>query len=79
MADLGGSLWALITVGFVVILAAALAYGTWMWTRAPRDAWTMARKDAATRRNYSPDAVEEKPILSESSEDEDKEREKRRA
>jgi hypothetical protein len=66
MADLGGSLWALITIGFVVVLAAGLAYGTFMWRRAPRDPLTMARKDAATRRNYSEDAVEERPILSHS-------------
>ena len=77
MADLGGSLWALITIGFVVNLAAPspMGHGCGRAPRAIQRPWRAKMQ----RRNYSPDAVEEKPILWESAEDEDKERKKRRA
>lgn len=76
MIDAGGALWATITVVFVIALGAALAYGAWTWRHAPRDPETMARKDAATRRNYSEDAVEEVPLMSSESE---KKKQQRRA
>ena len=71
MIDAGGSLWAVITIGFVVLLAAGIAYGTWTWRHAPRDPETMRRKNEATRRNYSADAVEEVPLVSSISENKD--------
>jgi hypothetical protein len=72
MTDAGGSLWAVITIGFVVLLAIGIAYGTWSWSRAPRDPETMRRKNKATRRNYSEDGVEEVPLLSDTEKEDDK-------
>jgi len=63
MIDLGGGLGLIITVLSVCILAAGLAYGIWASRKAPRDPLTMQRKNAATRANFSEDAVEEKPLL----------------
>jgi len=63
MIDLGGALGMTITVLFVAILAAGLAYGIWASGHAPRDPLTMRRKNQATRENFSDDAVEEKPLL----------------
>jgi flagellar basal body-associated protein FliL len=63
MIDLGGGLWMIITVLFVCLLAAAMAYGIWASRNAPRDAVTMERKNKATRENFSEDAVEERPLL----------------
>jgi Flp pilus assembly protein TadB len=51
MYDQGGWLWALIDVGFVLLLAAALIYGIYTWRR--RRNRTLERvRDAATRRAY---------------------------
>jgi hypothetical protein len=63
MIDLGGGLAMVITVLFVVILGAGLAYGIWASRHAPRDPATLKRKDEATRENFSENAVEEKPLL----------------
>jgi hypothetical protein len=78
MIDAGGSLWAIITIGFVVLLGLGMAYGTWMWRRAPRDPETTRRKDEATRRNYSDNAVEEVPLVSSDDKDENAEDENKR-
>jgi hypothetical protein len=61
--DLGGALGMAITVLFVCILAAGIAYGIWASRNAPRDRVTMQRKNRATRENFSEYAVEEKPLL----------------
>jgi len=63
MIDLGGGLGMVITVLFVVILSAGLAYGIWASRHAPRDPATLKRKDEATRENFSEKAVEERPLL----------------
>jgi len=63
MIDLGGALGLAITVLFVCILAAGIAYGIWASRHAPRDPVTMRRKNKATRENFSERAVEEKPLL----------------
>ena len=63
MIDLGGALGMAITVLFVCILAAGIAYGIWASRNAPGDRVTMQRKNAATRENLSTDAVEEKSLL----------------
>jgi hypothetical protein len=63
MIDLAGGLGMVITVLFVVILGAGLAYGIWASRHAPRDPVTLKRKDEATRENFSEKAVEERPLL----------------
>jgi uncharacterized iron-regulated membrane protein len=50
--DAGGWLWLVIDVAFVLLLAAALAYGVVIWRRRRKDAATEDMRDAATRRVY---------------------------
>jgi hypothetical protein len=50
--DAGGWLWLAIDVGFVLILAAALLYGTMMWRNRRRDRATEQRRDEATNKLY---------------------------
>jgi hypothetical protein len=52
MNDAGGWLWLVMDVVFVVILAAALIYGTVMWRNRRRDPATERRRDQATDELY---------------------------
>jgi hypothetical protein len=65
MLDLAGTWWALVIVISTTILGLGLGYGIWATRHAPRDAWTLRKKDAATRENFNNDAVEERPIVKE--------------
>ncbi|HVY57729.1 MAG TPA: hypothetical protein VHA77_07780 [Xanthobacteraceae bacterium] len=59
MDDQGGWLWALIDVGFVILLAIALVYGITTWRRRRNPTLERVR-DAATRRAYEvPDETTE--------------------
>jgi hypothetical protein len=51
MDDQGGWLWALIDVGFVLVLAAAIIYGITTWRRRRNPTLERIRDDA-TRRAY---------------------------
>jgi hypothetical protein len=51
-SDAGGSLWLLIDVGFVVILAIALVYGIYMWRTRSRNQTVERIRDEATRETY---------------------------
>ena len=51
-SDAGGWLWLVIDVGFVVILAVALAYGIYMWRTRSRDQIVERIRDEATREGY---------------------------
>ena len=51
-SDAGGWLWLLIDVGFVVILAVALAYGIYMWHTRSRNQTVERIRDEATREGY---------------------------
>jgi len=50
--DLGGALWIIIDIVFVVALAGALAYGAIQWQRIKDDRRSRQSRDAATRENY---------------------------
>jgi hypothetical protein len=52
MPDLGGSLWLIIDVVLVAILAAALVFGIVQWRRRPRSPAVEQVRDEATRRGY---------------------------
>ncbi|WP_146617647.1 hypothetical protein [Rhodoplanes serenus] len=52
MDDQGGMLWLLINVGFVVVLGAAIAWGTMRWRRRRTDAAARAERDRATVQSY---------------------------
>ena len=52
MTDLGGILWMVIDVLFVVVLAAALVYAIYQWHRRPRDSATREASDEAVRKEY---------------------------
>lgn len=47
-----GWLWSAITVGLVVILGIALAYGTMMWRNRPKNRAIEQVRDKATRDVY---------------------------
>jgi hypothetical protein len=51
-SDAGGWLWLVIDVGFVVILAVALAYGIYMWRTRSRNQTVERIRDEATREGY---------------------------
>ena len=51
-SDAGGWLWLVIDVGFVVILAVALAYGVYMWRTRSRNQIVERIRDEATREGY---------------------------
>ena len=51
-SDAGGWLWLVIDVGFVVILAVALAYGVYMWRTRSRNQTVERIRDEATREGY---------------------------
>jgi hypothetical protein len=51
-SDAGGWLWLVIDVGFVVILAVALAYGIHMWRTRSRNQTVERIRDEATREGY---------------------------
>jgi hypothetical protein len=52
MPDQGGWLWAVIDVGFVIVLAAVMLYGGLMWRRRRRDPALERARDEATRQAY---------------------------
>ncbi|MDC7787753.1 hypothetical protein PQJ75_02965 [Rhodoplanes sp. TEM] len=52
MDEAGGWLWLLMNVGFVVVLAAALIWGTMRWRRRRTDAAARAERDRATLKSY---------------------------
>jgi hypothetical protein len=51
-SDAGGWLWLLIDVAFVVILAVALGYGTYMWRTRSRNKAVERIRNEATRETY---------------------------
>jgi hypothetical protein len=53
MPDYGGWMWLLIDVGLVAILGIAIAYGTIMWRRRPKDAQIEQVRDEATKRAFN--------------------------
>lgn len=52
MDEAGGWLWLLMNVGFVVVLAAALIWGTMRWRRRRTDTVARAERDRATLKSY---------------------------
>ena len=50
--DWGGWMWFVIDVIGVTILGVAIAYGTSMWNRRPRDPESLRRTEEATRELY---------------------------
>jgi hypothetical protein len=50
--QVGGLLWLIIDVGFVVILAIAIAYGTIAWRRRNRSPAAAQARDRATEQIY---------------------------
>lgn len=52
MDDAGGVLWLLINVGFVVVLAAALIFGTMRWRQRRTDRAAEVERDRATLKSY---------------------------
>jgi len=51
-SDAGGWLWLVIDVGFVVILAIVLVYGSYMWRTRSRNQTVQRIRDEATRESY---------------------------
>ena len=50
--DAGGWLWLVIDVGFVVILAIVLVYGSYIWRTRSRNQTVQRIRDEATRESY---------------------------
>jgi hypothetical protein len=56
-------MWFVIDVVAVAILGGAMAYGTSMWGRRPRDPATQQASDEATRKLYHPhEDIGNKPL-----------------
>jgi hypothetical protein len=53
--ELGGALWIVIDVLFVVALAGAIAYATFKWHSARNGRRLARQRDRATLRNYEED------------------------
>jgi len=51
-SDAGGWLWLVIDVGFVVILAIVLVYGSYIWRTRSRNQTVQRIRDEATRESY---------------------------
>ena len=50
--DWGGWMWVIIDIVAVLILAAAMIYGGYMWRRRPQDSESLRKSDEATRELY---------------------------
>lgn len=50
--DLGSYLWLIINIGFVVVLAAAMIYGTYQWRRRRKDRLAKEVEKEAVDRAY---------------------------
>jgi hypothetical protein len=61
MDDQGGWLWAVVDIGFVAALAAALVYGILAWRRRSQDPTVEQVRDRATLRNYDQDPSGRRP------------------
>jgi hypothetical protein len=51
-AEVGGILWIVIDIVFVLALAGALVYGIYQWRHRPRDSATREVSDEAVRKEY---------------------------
>jgi hypothetical protein len=56
--DYGGTLWLIIDVLFVAVLAGAILYGTHEWRKRRRDRLSKAEEEKAVDRVYREDSQE---------------------